>query len=205
MATNPLMAALATPEARQRYQAYCLALGEFIDCFARAEVGLHIAFKHLTKMPDPVARALLSGARIEVTIGYLRRLAEVEFIDATEWKELEPVLTHLNEINDVRNSLLHYGAQKVEEGKAFITNVFRALTLDRVVKTPISPMKLSAMTYDLRKIYLHLSARHMGRDDLTANYPEVKDVLAAAWRYIHVPPPQKPTADKPQKRRSRHR
>jgi hypothetical protein len=136
---------------------------------------------------------------------HIRRLAEVGVIPPEEWAPLEPVLAQLKHISGKRNTILHYGAVDVAEGRGLVTDAMVALTMERVKSFPISPDILSDMTDDLNKIFIHLLMRHAGRPVLRANHPGLDEILRAAWRYIppqpkknHRPPNGKRTKPKRQ-------
>jgi hypothetical protein len=178
-----------TEEGKARAREYRLALGTFVDAFAKVESGMFYVLLWQTKTKVPVGKAIFSGTRVETASSFLRRLADVGDMDAAEWEQLEPVLTQLHIINDVRNTLLHHVTQGVEDGRALVTDALRALTVDRIRVYPISPAILEAMTRDCRKIFLHLVTRHSGRPALRGKHPELDEVLRDAWRYI----PPRPT------------
>jgi hypothetical protein len=185
-----------TDEGKERAKAYRLALGGFVDAFAKVETAMYLALRWHTKTTTTVAKAVFSGTRVETAASFLKRLAEIGSIDAAEWAELEPILGQLHKINGTRNIILHHGAEGVEEGRAFVTDALRALTEDRMKVVPISPEILDAMGFDCRKIFLHLVTRHLGRPPLRGYHAELDEVLHAAWRYIPVPPRQSPEAGK---------
>jgi hypothetical protein len=196
-APKPPGRASRTQEGRLRLRAYSLALGEFVDAFARAERDMHVVLRWHTKTPDKVARAVFSGVRTSEASNFLRRLHTAEIIDAAEWAELEPVIVQLGKLNDARNLILHYGADQVAEGEGIATNRSIALPEEAAKTIPISPGILRRMSWDIAKIRTHLRARHMGRRLLRGQRPDIDEMLHAAWRYI--PPPQatkRPSADK---------
>jgi hypothetical protein len=179
--------AAETDEGKARLRSYRLALGEFVDAFAKAEIFLHFVLRWYTKTTTATARAVFSGARIDVTRGFLKRLADAGIINAEDWAELSPIIDQLRVISEKRNEILHYGAEDVAEGCAYVTNALLALTEDRTTSFPISPEILDHMTYDLRKILIHLVRRHMGRPEPRGQHDEMDAILRAAWRYK---PPQ---------------
>jgi hypothetical protein len=184
-----------TDEGKARLNDYWLALGEFVDSFARAEHDIHLVLRWHTKTLDKVARAVFSGVRIDAACSFLRRLADIEFIDSTEWAELEPVLTQLKTINDARNLILHHGAEQVAEGKGVATNRKIALTEEAAKTIPLSPGIIRSMSSDIHKIRIHLRIRHMGRP-LRGSHPQIDELLHGAWRYQPPAPPKTTKADK---------
>ena len=77
---------------RRNEETYHLALGRFVDAFARIEVLLQLVLFHYARTPMPFGPAVFSGARTAVIDGFLRRLAEVGAMDPRQWAGLEPVL-----------------------------------------------------------------------------------------------------------------
>jgi hypothetical protein len=201
---RPILNPAETEEGKARAREYRLALGTFIDTFAKVEQAMFFVLTWRTKTKTQVARAVFSGARTDTASGFLRRLADVGSIDTAEWDKLEPVLNQLRIINDLRNTLLHNTTTGVESGRGFVTDAIRALNQDRMRVFPISPAILDTMTHDCRKIFLHLIVQHAGRPVvLLGKHPELDEILRAAWRYI--PPQQAPIRPKESKSRSRRR
>jgi hypothetical protein len=176
-----------TDEGRKRLEAYCLALGQFVDQFSKVESSLHLLLRWQTKTTTGTARAVFSGVRADAAAEYVRRLHSVGIIDPREWVELEPVLNQVKAINTMRNDILHQGAMAIAEGRGFTTNALRALTEQHIKSFPVSPEMLADMTADLRKIFIHLAVRHCGRPALRGKHPELEEVLRGTWRYK---PPQ---------------
>jgi hypothetical protein len=182
-------------------RAYRLALGEFVEVFATAEIFIHFVLRWYTKTPAVIARAVFSGTRTDVTRGFLTRMADANIINAQDWDDLKPIIDQLGVINNKRNDLLHYGAMGVAEGDAYVSNAMMALIDARIMSFPVSPQILNNMTSDLRKILIHLARRHMGRPAPRGEHPEMDEVLRAAWRYI--PPPQSQTRSRQAKKTSK--
>jgi hypothetical protein len=155
------------------------------------------------KTRHPIAKALFSGTRVEAASGFLRRLADADLIENAEWEQLGPVLAQLRYVNDIRNAILHYGAQGVAAGRALVADALRALTPERIRAFPISADILADLTYDCHKIYRDLIVHHSGRPALIGKHPELEAVLNSAWRY--KPPQQAPSRPKENKSRSRRR
>jgi len=180
-----------TKEGRARLKAYRLALGTFIEMFAKVEMAMHFTLRNYTKTDTGIARAVFSGVRAHAAADHLRRLAEIKVIGEGDWKALCPLLSQLQLINGRRNIILHYGAEKIAEGQGFATDALIALTLDSVRSFPISPTILRDMTHDLKKIFIHLYVDHLGRPPLRGRHPSLTRVLLAAWRYKPPPSPRK--------------
>lgn len=182
--------AAETKEGRKRLKAYRLALGSFIDAFAKAEIAMHYVLRYYTKTEDIIARAVFSGVRTDVAADHLRRLAAAKLIDPDEWKELEPILAQLKLIGGRRNIILHYGASDIAEGRGIATDAIMAVTQGKAKSFPVSPDILDDMTHDARKIFLHLVIRHAGRRTPRGRHPDLIEVLEAPWRYKSLPPNQ---------------
>lgn len=181
---------------RENERTYHLALGRFVDAFARVETLLQMVLCRHTRISHPASRAVFSGARTAVIRGYLRRLADVDMISAEQWAALEPVLQQLGIINDKRNDILHYGAREIDRGEGFVTNALMALTESRMTLFPISAPILTQMTFDCEKIILHLLYDQLTLGQLlAAPDPEHQRILQAAWQY--KPPPQDQTRSRP--------
>jgi hypothetical protein len=194
--------AAETQAGQRRLRAYRLALGEFVEVFARAEIFMHFVLRWYTKTPAVIARVVFSGTRTDVAIAHLRRLAEAEVVEPVKWAELKPVIDQLGDINSARNRILHYGAEAVAEGEGFVTNALMAHVANKATYFPISPEILRDMTADLRNILFHL-VRHMGRPALRGHHPEIDAALKAAWLYKQQPqpsPPYKTKSPRPSKR-----
>jgi hypothetical protein len=188
---------LAADKARERVSAFHCALGRFVAMFARVEFSAHIVLRHYAKMSFPAAHALLSGVRVDDTLGRLKRLFEIGFLDETSWNDIKPTLEHLNEINNRRNFILHHTTVAVEEGEGQVSNLATAHFAGSVRVFQISAAILDDMTADLKKIILHLHARHAGMPD--PQDPKVDAILRAPWRYTlkSSPPVRPPKAEHP--------
>lgn len=177
---------------RQRNEAtYHLALGRFVDAFARLENLLRLVLFRYARTPHPIGPAVFSGARTRTIHSFLKRLAEVSMIAPNEWTILKPVLDQLAIIADKRDDILHYGGQAFGSGTGFVTNALTTLN-ERTRKVfPISAPILTHMTFDCEKIILHLLAEHMGIGELRAALPpEQARMLQDAWQYKLPPPNQ---------------
>jgi hypothetical protein len=180
-----------TEEGRQRLSVYYLALGRFTHRFAQAELSVHSVLRHYAGMTIEVARALLSGVRIQETGRQLGRLHEIGVVPDEKWGELKYLFDHLGVINGARNEIFHHGAINIAEGDGIVTNAAMALVEDRITAFKISVESLDAMTADLRKILVHLHIGHMGRPPLKAAHATLDEILRASWRYKHQQLPPK--------------
>jgi hypothetical protein len=182
-----------TKEGRKRLRQYNAALGSFVQSFARVEHGMHRALRWYAKVDVETARAVFSGVRAMEASGYLRRLADIGGIEASEWARLNPLLAQLKAINDVRNILLHYGAENIAEGEGIATDIRTALLPERARAFPVSATILWNMSTDLSVIYTALLLRHVGHpaqpsDRLTR---WLERTLRKPWQYKPPLPPKK--------------
>lgn len=168
----------------ERLEEYNLALGRFVSSFAQVEAAMFYSRAWYAKTQRPIACAIFSGTRVDQATSFMRRLAEVGLIGAAEWKLLEPVLKQLRLVTEIRNAILHYGAERVTTGRALVADALRALTPEKVKTFPISPDILADLNYDCQKIYRHLIVQHAGRPTLRGDRPVLERILASAWRYI---------------------
>jgi hypothetical protein len=191
----------------ENYQAYFLSLGRFVPTFAKAETAIQYLLWYHAKTPENIAKSIFSGVRIKEGIGFVKRIGEATGAPPETKQELEILLKQLGNITDVRNHILHLGAQSIEDGNAFVTNEFLAHMPDRVFSFPISPGVLDNMTADLRKIILTLHWRHMGKPKLLshAHNQVFQSIASAPWQYTHRSPLQavRKVAEKSQHPRKR--
>jgi hypothetical protein len=184
-----------TPEGKERLQAYYEALGRFIDMFARVETAVALTLWAYAKVKPEIAKIVFAGARIELGSAYIKQLAEATGADHEACEDLGNVLQQLGIINGVRNAVLHYGAESVAEGRAGVSNAWKAKGEPTIF--PISPTALDDMTADLRKIATHLNYKHLARPtprgELGAE--TLESVLQAPWQYKHPVPPKAQTKE----------
>jgi hypothetical protein len=131
------------------------SLGMLMSEFSRVETvqAQFIAFQ--AKLEPPIARALLSGLRLDAGASMVRRLYEATGRDIEQ--SLSKALAQLLLINGVRNDLVHYGAV-LDGPKPYVTNVRAAHTAERIRITEVDDEALAMMTADLSSINLLLLA-----------------------------------------------
>ena len=183
MAKHPGHARIAddASDGIESVDAYYKALGRFVYTFAKVEFTVFLVLRHYAKLSLPAARVLLGRVGIDVTLQHLKRLREVELIDQTTWDDVDPVLTQLDQINSLRNILLHHTTILSETGRGVATNAAKAHLEKKVNQSMVSPEILDGATFDLRKIITHLNVRHMGKPD--HGDPKVDALLRSPWRY----------------------
>lgn len=192
-----------------------LALGLFIDQFAAVERNLAELVGATANLKDDMRRALLSGARIESSIDFIRRIYRAHGHSTPD--HLERAFVQLNHINTARNLILHYGHARtfarLKPGQTVMSQDYRAVASDWSVSigepriVPFSKDILEQMTEDADRIaYI---ARVQIETHLSHTPSRWKEMLARAqepWRYI-PPPPRKQSqpkrADKTQKQKPR--
>jgi hypothetical protein len=184
------ISASETEEGKKRLSEYYEALGRFVDLFSRLEAAVTFTLWHYAKTSPDIAKIIFAGAKIEVGSAYIKQLAKATAATQELQDDLEYVLQQVGDINSARNFILHYGAESVAEGNAFVTNALKAK--GEPTSFPISPTILDQMSSDLRKISLHLNYRHLGR--LPLRSAEVSDSLneafRAPWQYKHPVQPK---------------
>ncbi|MCG8512157.1 MAG: hypothetical protein MI741_23315 [Rhodospirillales bacterium] len=130
---------------------YFKSLGQFIATFGLTEVHVTSLLIFYHKTPYNVAKANLSGVRIEQAISQIRRT--IEAYETTLDPVIDDTLTHLSKINKVRNFLVHYGFEvqedDVEAGLITINNNIVAHAERTRREFQISPEIIDAMSHDL--------------------------------------------------------
>jgi hypothetical protein len=153
--------AIETEEGQKRENNYHLALGRFVANYAFAEAVMQEVLRYYAKTKSRVARVIFTGIRTDVAINDVRGLIETAKITKTARDELDYVFKQLASINTARNEILHYGARGIAEGDGFVTNEFMKPD-HKATKFPISPSHLDDMSFDTRKIIVHLRVNHSG-------------------------------------------
>jgi hypothetical protein len=132
--------------------AYWQALGEFIEAFSSAEIGLLHYLVLSAKLRHDVARALLSGVHVDQMISFARRMWQVLPPDADIAEKLSGVLEQFKIISDTRNSMVHYVSLVSSDKGRISSNLTRALTDRHIREDRVSPEIPQEMTTDVRKI-----------------------------------------------------
>src|SRR5258708_3017078 len=87
-----------------------LAIGHFILQFSHAETWLNRVLQRLARVSDPVARAIFSGTRLQPMTDYIKAILANTEIPEQKTEPLRTCMSQLLAINNVRNDLVHYGA-----------------------------------------------------------------------------------------------
>ncbi len=173
-----------TKEGKERLRAYYEALGRFVDMFARVETAMTLTLWHYAKTAPEIAKIVHAGTKvIDTGATYIKQLAAVTNATQEIKDDLENVLQQLGIINGVRNHILHYGATSVAEGRAIVSNAFKAKGEPK--SFPISPTDLNHMTDDLTKIAAHLNEIHLGKP---SEHTILGNPMNTPWRYIYPTP-----------------
>jgi hypothetical protein len=196
-----------TEEGKQRLSAYYEALGRFVDMFSRVETLVTLTLWHYAKTSPEIAKVIFAGARMDISSTYIKQLAEATGAPKDLQDNLAYVLQQASIINKARNDVLHYGAEFVAEGQAFVSNALRAK--GKPTSFPISPDLLDDMTADLLRISAHLNYRHLmvaKSDEDQADLVVITRALSEGppWRYKHREhSPEQPKRDQVPRRSKR--
>ena len=166
---------------------YYLALGRFIAAFSEIEGAMQVALWHFSSVKSPVAQAVFSGIRADEASNKITRISNAEGwsdIQKSEWKLISDRLGILRQL---RNDIIHYGAEWHGENSWLVSNKMFVHTADRVKTTPVSPSILEDAIADLEKLSFHLFTFIFG-DQMTDLGKMVADQnRKTAWRYISPP------------------
>ena len=137
---------------------FLLALGRFIQAFARVEQMMNYVALHYSQMPLGTARAIFLPLRADASIQIVRRIVAARRPDSPFTTELLTVLAHVDAIRDVRNALVHY---RINSGP-LITNRPWARNRKAVWSQKVTVKNLGQMTDDLEECGMRLAAHHVG-------------------------------------------
>jgi len=140
-------------------KAYYEALGRFISEFSEAENHIVNMHRLIAGVSLEKARAIFSGLRAEEASKQIKRMLEIS--DPSSVTEFEWVFKQLTDINEIRNSLVHYGTRFSPEPKT--TNAARA-TNKNVKEFPVSLEILAELTADIKKIGAHCFAHVLRKE-----------------------------------------
>lgn len=181
-----------TEQGKKRIAEYHAALGRFVDMYSRAEIAVQSVLRFYAKLPANYAHILFNGTRADKGIDLVKTLAKEGGAKQEALDELTYVLAQLRAINTTRNNLLHWGAQDVAEGEAYVLTALEGVAEDAkgARRFPMSPDILRHMTDDLYKIIIQLRVGHMGLPEPKGAFGRVwvDKVRADAWRYTPAQP-----------------
>jgi hypothetical protein len=162
---------------------YYLALGKFIVEYSELEQSMQVGLWILTKMANPIAKAIFSGVRADDACNKITRLGQVEKwskIRNAEWKTISD---RLGILRTLRNDILHYGVEwQIPDGGWITTNKNFAHIVKKITTTPVSVPILTAATADVRKLSLHLF-NFIFDDGSPTRQRVLAQELQNAWQY----------------------
>jgi hypothetical protein len=163
----------------QKERKFYSSLGEFIALFASVESILLRVVHEYGKMSWSTARATLSPLRVDQGITVLRRLVKARKLKSLKSKELLNILDQLNNINKLRNQILHQGFTSLNSNAPDdfeVTNKQSAYAQDAIFRLRVSTSILEDMIWDLADMNVRL-VTHLS--DLPKGYHRA---IAAAFR-----------------------
>jgi hypothetical protein len=184
----------ADREKMAAFQEHTFAFGRFLHVFAETESFTLNVLAMRTELKPARARALFSGTRTETAQSFIRRLIVAD--QEPDCPYLERAFPQLSVINDVRNTLVHYGAKQTEKG-LIASNFEVAINEDYKREFLVSALDITNMTVDLRTIQWNLALHAYLLNGRIIEDPVVQHVrkfALAPWRYR--PPPQAPRQNK---------
>lgn len=139
----------------RQHEAFWSLLGQFVWVFSATEVNLRDALWKLSQLKPTIARAVLSGIKIDQAISLIRRIGEAEDWQSARKSEFDYVFAQLIIINSLRNDLLHNQAY-VEGRSITASNWFVAHIPERIRSTTIHLKDMRHALFDLGTINLWL-------------------------------------------------
>lgn len=179
---------------------YLTSLGRFVDHFAVVEVMLNALALRYSGVAYKKAKILFLPLRADAAIKLIKKLIPAKGRERRKIKELQAILAHVDELREVRNTVLHNGSSQTKT-RRFAKNRFaRAGVRTRAFN--VSKSSLDKMIFDLTLImywgaYRHLNVKpDRASDELgwllsAAMRPTVRKhyLDAGSWHYKPQPPP----------------
>jgi len=137
---------------------YFFALGRFISLFAETEATVQEVLWHFAGVKSPVAPALFSGVRVEDARNKITRIAEAEGWNDERKATWKAISEQLSLVQQLRNDVVHYGAQWRGRHSWVISNRLFAHTDNAVKEFNISATMLNDASADLETIEHRLIA-----------------------------------------------
>jgi hypothetical protein len=166
--------------------AYYIAFGRFIHWYARVEAETHGVFEWCSDFTRNEARAITGGMRLADIMSITKRLV-IFRKNADAQKEIESLYTQLATVSQLRDLLIHRGADAIGD-TAYITNVHTARTKAdwEILDVKISEIKDAAD--DCARIWIRI--RELIDPDPKSAYADgdAAKWLAQPWRYKHRQP-----------------
>jgi hypothetical protein len=173
-------------------------VGRFIDRFSFVENCLFVLFITQTNISFQLGRALFSGYRTETITSQLSRVWEVNPPPIEIKEELEMCFKQLQEINKLRNTLVHNGTDSTPDGRRQSSTALRELRPENIFTISVSTEMLIKATKDLSKISGHMISTFkmpiLSKQERAKENPEI----LSSWQYIPPPDPRQ-TRKKPKK------
>jgi hypothetical protein len=180
---------------------YFYVLGQFVYQYAKTEAAFHLVLRWFTGLPDRQHRALIGAPRIADLTGAIRRLAVLSGRDEEDIKLWDEIYSRLNTISQLRDRLVHRGADVTDEG-LLSTNSLTAKTDADIEFLRLQISDIDAATTDLASIAARVLVWGAPPG---AYFPKpMLDEARAPWRYKPVQP-ETPNRPPQTKRRSRER
>lgn len=174
---------------------YFTDLGRFIHAFASMEAQLHYVLWQEAGVSPEVARAILSGAKIDTAKSYVNRLYEAR--GKTVHPAVKSAFAQMTVINTFRNDLVHYGSE-FKFGGISVSNSLMAHTPERLRETPLQADTLNEAESDCYRIKMILALHAATMNQTIIAREPLEDTItkeaAKPWRYK---PPQPAPVRKP--------
>lgn len=164
-------------------QIYLATLGKFIEEFASTEAVLRLTFWVLADIGQDVGRAVLSTKRTKQTIADIKNVVSVK----NPGREIDPIfnetLNQLRAINEVRNALVHFNLNSIEEDGRTLTNSTTASRPEKAKTLKTSVELLDQMTADLSRIKSEFMLQLAGVDELTIELGFLRRARDVPWQF----------------------
>lgn len=195
--------ATAVPEEPDDEAAYLQTLGRFIESYAAFEAAL-VAFATVSAGFDSdMAKIVFAGMNVEQKISFVRRIWRVRPPSPETRVELDDVFAHVNAIQKVRNSMLHFGTFVTADRGRVTSDAARQLVKSEVKEHRISVLSLMEMNLDIMKCGIHLISLAIQptasfADRVEAGPMSAPSPLERAW--FHTVEPDRPQRSRKPKR-----
>ncbi len=191
---------MAEPARVSESDRYYINLGYFVERFAQVEATLHKALVHTAGMDPDIARAVLSGSKVDSDISFIRRIYAVRTQAVPIG--LDRCLTQLSIVNGFRNLLLHHETitrywvgdnETLQTGRS-LSNLTKSVRDTAVFELNLTALLLEDAADDLN----HISAALHAAISPKPNDHWIERSEQHAWRYR--PPAPKGEDRKSQKK-----
>lgn len=180
---------IAAEREKAQYKKYTSALGLFVDQYAAAEAFVHLCFARFAKMNRDLAMAIKGAMRLSDLMALTKRVMVVKRWPEEDRALIERAFTHLNDISEFRDRVLHRGAYVDSEGNLLSTNVATMKSFDLMETVNFKIKDVEDATEDLRAIQRLISLVAYRRKVMKRYGPELIDEeLKQPWRYRPVKP-----------------